>query len=116
MRQPTSRLVRLVLADGSSGLEHPGSRTGVYTCQHPVIRDCQSGALRLPTVGRRVDLDDLIDAAEVASILGLARANSVYVYRERYSDMPRPVLDRGSRQAKLWLRSEVTAWQQEQLT
>lgn len=61
-------------------------------------------------MGKRVDLDDLIDAAEVAEILGLARANSVYVYQARYSDMPRPVLDRGPRQAKLWLRSEVEAW------
>lgn len=61
-------------------------------------------------MGKRVDLADLIDASEVAAILGLARANSVYVYQARYPDMPRPVLDRGPRQAKLWLRSEVTAW------
>ena len=66
--------------------------------------------VRLPVVGRRVDLDDLVDAAEVASMLGLARANSVYVYQARYVDMPRPVLDRGPRQAKLWLRSEINAW------
>ena len=72
--------------------------------------------VRLPVVGRRVDLDDLIDAAEVASILGLARANSVYVYQERYRDMPRPVLDRGPRQAKLWLRSEIVAWRRARST
>lgn len=57
-------------------------------------------------------LSDLIDAADVASMLGLSRATSVYVYLERYSDMPRPVIDRGPRRAKLWLRSEVESWLQ----
>jgi len=83
----------------------------VYTCQLCHGEDLSGLRARLPVVGKRVDLDDLIDATEVASILGLARANSVYVYQERYPDMPRPVVDRGPRQAKLWLRPEVVAWQ-----
>ena len=61
-------------------------------------------------MGRRVDLDDLIDAVEVARILGLAKTTSVYVYLARYPDMPRPVVDRGPYRAKLWLRSEIQAW------
>lgn len=88
-------------------------KTGVYTCQQCRLGYLSVLSVRLPFVGRRVDLDDLIDAAEVASILGLARANSVYVYQARYPDMPRPVLDRGPRQAKLWLRSEVEVWSKE---
>jgi predicted DNA-binding transcriptional regulator AlpA len=62
-------------------------------------------------MGRRIDVDDMIDAADVAKILGLANQKSVHVYAARYADMPKPVLDRGPRRAKLWLRSEVLAWQ-----
>lgn len=61
-------------------------------------------------VGRRIDIDDLIDATDVAEIIGLAQSNSVYVYQRRYPDMPRPVLDRGPSRAKLWLRPEIEAW------
>ena len=61
-------------------------------------------------MGRRVDLDDLIDATEVAHILGLSRAGAVSVYQARYSSMPRPVFDRGSNRAKLWLRPEIEEW------
>lgn len=61
-------------------------------------------------MGRYVDVDDLVDAHEVAELLGLAHANSVYLYQRRYPDMPRPVVDRGPRRAKLWLRSEVEVW------
>ena len=63
------------------------------------------------SVGRRVDVDDLADAADVARMLGLANQTSVHVYAARYLDMPRPILDRGPRRAKLWLRSEIEAWQ-----
>lgn len=62
-------------------------------------------------MGRRVDLDDLVDAHQVAELLGLARATSVHVYQRRYRDMPRPVVDRGGYRARFWLRSEILAWQ-----
>lgn len=61
-------------------------------------------------MGRLVDLDDLVDAHEVAKLLGLAQATSVYIYQARYPDMPRPVFDRGGRRAKIWLRSEILRW------
>jgi predicted DNA-binding transcriptional regulator AlpA len=61
-------------------------------------------------MGRQVDVDDLVDAHDVAAILGLAHATSVHLYQRRYPEMPRPVLDRGGRRARLWLRTEVTAW------
>lgn len=59
---------------------------------------------------RMVNVDDLVDAHEVAALLGLAQANSVYLYQRRHEDMPKPIYERGPRRAKLWLRSEVLAW------
>jgi predicted DNA-binding transcriptional regulator AlpA len=61
---------------------------------------------------RQVYLDDLIDALAVAEIMGLTRRTAVSVYQQRYSDMPRPVLDLGRGRPKLWLRSELQRWQQ----
>lgn len=61
----------------------------------------------------RVDTDDLIDAHEVAEILGLSHRNSVSLYQRRYPQMPRPVVERGSGRTKLWLRSEIEAWRRQ---
>jgi glutathione-regulated potassium-efflux system ancillary protein KefG len=58
----------------------------------------------------RVDTEDLIDAHDVAEILGLAHSNSVSTYQRRYLDMPRPVVSRGNGRTLLWLRSEIEAW------
>lgn len=62
-------------------------------------------------MGRKVDLDDLLDAREVAELLGLASANAVNVYLGRYRDFPEPVLVRPG--FRLWLRSDVEAWARE---
>jgi glutathione-regulated potassium-efflux system ancillary protein KefG len=61
-------------------------------------------------MGRRVDVDDLVDAASVADLLGLAQRTSVSVYQNRYPDMPRPVVDLGRGRPRLWLRSEIIGW------
>ncbi len=61
-------------------------------------------------MGRRVDVDDLIDTQSVAQILGLAHRNTVSEYQARYADMPRPVVDLGGGRSKLWLRPEVELW------
>jgi len=61
----------------------------------------------------QVDTHDLIDAQEVAEILGLSQRNSVSLYQRRYPDMPRPVVERGGGRTKLWLRSEVERWVRE---
>ena len=58
-----------------------------------------------------MDVEDLIDAREVARILGLKQSTSVFVYLERYPAMPRPVVDRGDNRAKLWVRADVEEWQ-----
>jgi len=57
-----------------------------------------------------VRTEDLIDAKEVADLLGLGHPNSVSTYLHRYPDMPRPVVDRGPNRARLWLRPEIEAW------
>lgn len=61
-------------------------------------------------MGRKVEVDDLVDASEAAELLGLAHRNTVSVYQRRYPEMPRPVVDRGGGRTKLWLRSELEAW------
>jgi hypothetical protein len=61
-------------------------------------------------MGRRVDVDDLIDTQSVTQILGLAHRNTVSEYQACYEDMPRPVVDLGRGRSKLWLRPEVERW------
>ena len=61
-------------------------------------------------MGRKVDVDDLIDTRQVAQILGLSHRNTVSEYQARYGDMPRPVVDLGGGRSKLWLRHEVERW------
>jgi hypothetical protein len=57
-----------------------------------------------------VRTEDLVDARELARLLGLGHANSISTYQRRYPDMPRPVLDLGPGRPKLWLRPHVHAW------
>lgn len=59
-------------------------------------------------MGRRVDVDDLVDATQVAALLGLSSRNAVSVYRARYSDFPQPVVDRSK--AVLWVREDIAQW------
>lgn len=56
------------------------------------------------------ELDVLIDAGEVATILGLTHRNSVSTYRSRYPDFPagRPVP--GGGRSRLWSREEILDW------
>ncbi len=64
-------------------------------------------------MGRLVDVDDLVDARDVATILGLKQSTSVFVYMDRYPEMPRPVVDRGANRVRLWLRSDMETWRRE---
>jgi glutathione-regulated potassium-efflux system ancillary protein KefG len=61
-------------------------------------------------MARRVLVDDLIDARDVAEILGLAHRNTVSEYQARYPDMPRPVVNLGRGRPMLWLRPEIERW------
>lgn len=58
------------------------------------------------------DLDSLIDAGEVAAILGLSHRNSVSTYRTRYDDFPDGRPAPGGGRGRLWTRAEVVAWHQ----
>jgi predicted DNA-binding transcriptional regulator AlpA len=61
-------------------------------------------------MGRTVDLDDLLDAAAVAQLIGLGDARSVSTYRTRDDEFPSPVLMSSGGRCQFWLRSEVDAW------
>ena len=63
-------------------------------------------------MGRQVDLDDLLEAAQVAELLGLSRATAVSVYQGRYDDFPEPVLSSASGRCQFWLRHDVAKWLQ----
>lgn len=63
-----------------------------------------------------VDIDDLLDAHDVAQALGLSHPNTVSVYQHRYDDMPQPVIDLGKGRVKLWLRPEIEEWSTRQET
>lgn len=58
----------------------------------------------------KVETEDLIGAAEVAKILGLAHHNSVTTYLRRYDDFPQPVVDLSESRIRLWLRPEIINW------
>jgi len=60
-----------------------------------------------------VNTDDLCDAHEVATMLGLSHANSVFAYLRRYHDLPRPVVVAGRGRLALWLRPDVEAWRRD---
>ena len=61
-------------------------------------------------MGRKVDLDDLIDVGEVAELLGLAHKNSVTTYMRRYDDFPAPVIEFADGKCRAWLRAEIAKW------
>ena len=65
-------------------------------------------------MGRRVDVDELIDAQGVAELLGLSQRNTVSSYQRRYEDMPRPVVDLGRGRCKMWLRPDIVRWRDRQ--
>jgi len=66
-------------------------------------------------VSPNVATEDLVDARDVAVILGLSHPSAVSVYQHRYLDMPRPVVDLGRGRPKLWLRPEIERWGAEQV-
>jgi len=63
-------------------------------------------------MGRKIDLDDLVDVGQVAEILGLSHKNSVSTYLKRYKSFPRPVVEFADKKCRLWLRSEIRKWAQ----
>lgn len=58
-----------------------------------------------------VDPADLLDATEVAEVLGLSSRTAVSVYRQRYPDFPAPVIEKS--RCHLWRRTDVELWRRE---
>ena len=56
----------------------------------------------------QVDHEDLLNAREVADVLGLAHREAVATYRRRYADFPEPIISKGT--CVLWHRPDVEAW------
>lgn len=56
----------------------------------------------------KVDIEDLLNAAEVAQVLGLAHREAISTYRRRYANFPEPAVKKGT--CVLWLRSDVERW------
>ena len=53
-------------------------------------------------------MDELLDASDVAELLGLTNPKGVSVYQRRYEDFPAPVISRG--RCRLWTRKEIASW------
>jgi predicted DNA-binding transcriptional regulator AlpA len=58
--------------------------------------------------GVPLELDDLLNATEVAALLGLSKRQAVATYRGRYPDFPSPAIQKGT--CVLWLRPEIEEW------
>jgi predicted DNA-binding transcriptional regulator AlpA len=56
----------------------------------------------------RIDPAELVDAADVAPMIGLGNPKGVHVYRRRYDDFPEPVVDKG--RCVLWRRRDIERW------
>ena len=56
-----------------------------------------------------VNPEDVLNASEVAQMLGLSHRTAVATYRRRYSDFPDPRISKGT--CVLWLRGEIAEWQ-----
>jgi predicted DNA-binding transcriptional regulator AlpA len=59
-------------------------------------------------VGRKVDLDQLVGANEIAERLNVKRPQVVHDWRRRHAEFPAPVIERSK--TLLWLWPEVEAW------
>lgn len=59
-------------------------------------------------VGRRIDAEHLVGAAEIATRLGVKRPQVVHDWRRRYEDFPEPVAH--LRQALVWNWPDVERW------
>lgn len=57
---------------------------------------------------RKVSVDDLVGAAEIADRLGLAQPQTVHSWRRRYADFPAPVAQLQT--ALIWVWPDVEAW------
>jgi predicted DNA-binding transcriptional regulator AlpA len=62
-------------------------------------------------MGRKIDVDLLVDASEIARRTGRRRPQAVHNWRARYPDFPEPVAVFGK--AVLWYWPDVKKWAEE---
>lgn len=91
-------------------VEHRRGR--LFVCTHILWSRSDGSELidTLVSVTPLVDTNDLIDAREVAEIIGLSQPGNVSLYQRRYPDMPRPVVALGRGRCMLWVRPEIEKW------
>lgn len=59
-------------------------------------------------MGRRIDADHLVGAAEIATRLDLSHTQTVHTWRRRYDDFPEPIAQ--LEQALVWNWPDVERW------
>jgi predicted DNA-binding transcriptional regulator AlpA len=59
-------------------------------------------------VGKKVDVDDLVGAHEIAQRIGVARPQVIHEWRRRHSDFPEPIAT--LKTALIWDWVEVQRW------
>ena len=59
-------------------------------------------------MGRRVDVDELVGAAEIAARLGVKRLQVVHDWRRRHGEFPRPVVMVS--RTLVWYWPDVQRW------
>ncbi len=62
-------------------------------------------------MGRKIDVDDLVGSAEIASRLGLSQVENVHTWRHRHSGFPQPVAVIG--RTMIWVWVDVERWAQQ---
>ena len=59
-------------------------------------------------MGKKVDVDDLVGAHEIAQRLGVARPQVVHEWRRRHADFPEPIAN--LKTALIWDWADITRW------
>ena len=59
-------------------------------------------------MGRKVDVDLLVDATAIAERMGFARPQAVHNWRARYPEFPKPIAEFGK--STLWYWPDVEEW------
>ena len=59
-------------------------------------------------VGKKVDVEDLVGAAEIAQRLGVKRPHLIHDWRRRYSEFPKPVVQ--LKGTLVWDWRDIECW------
>lgn len=59
-------------------------------------------------MGKKVDVNDLVGATEIAERLGLSHSQSVHTLRRRHPGFPQPVAS--LKRAHVWAWPDVETW------